>query len=427
MSVPSSWKTLEIEQQCKFGFTLDKLKEFILWQSIKDYAYILHDKDIKDDGSPKEEHIHLMLRFTGAVPTSAILAKCNAVFGENVVRVEQLEKCKKWKSAIAYLTHENVTGKHIYDRKEVYSNYEFEKDIEDALSDGIRLNNLLNGIASGEVKAYNIHEFVSVTDYAKWKTKIDSAFTYRANILLTKGDRDMKCIYIQGDSGVGKTTYAKKICNEREYSYYVSSGSNDVLDGYGGQDAIILDDLRPSALSLADLLKMLDNNTSSSVKSRYRNKVLECRLIVITTVLPINEFFSQVFKEQPETARQLRRRCETYILMKRETMQLGAYDPQSDTYVFTPNLPNPCGGLSLARTLAVTVDSMRSMLKGTMSDTDLENALKALVKKSMSEKHMGDGFIKIDDFDTVDDWLKAISSKAVDDVLEGQLSLFDNI
>lgn len=39
---------------------------------------------------------------------------------------------------------------------------------------------------------------------------------------------------------------------------------------------IILVDLRPSCMGLSDLLKMLDNNTSSTVKSRYKNKVLEC-------------------------------------------------------------------------------------------------------------------------------------------------------
>ena len=47
---------------------------------------------------------------------------------------------------------------------------------------------------------------------------------------------------------------------------------------------LILDDLRPSCIGLSDLLKMLDNHTSSSVKSRYYNKVLECKLIIITSI-----------------------------------------------------------------------------------------------------------------------------------------------
>lgn len=403
MGVPKSWKTVEIEQQCKFGWTEDGATMFLDgWSVVKDYAWILHNKCIKDDGiTPKDDHIHCMIRFNDSVPTTAILARAKAIFGnETTVTISNLEKCKKWKSAVAYLTHENVTGKHIYDRSEVHSNYNFEQDIEDALSYKIRLSRLLNDIAIGKVKDYNIYDFCTVEEYATWKSKIDSAFNYRAKILMAKGDRDMKCVYIQGDSGTGKTTYAKMMCNNKEFSYFVSSGSNDVLDGYGGQDAIILDDLRPSALSLADLLKMLDNNTSSSVKSRYRNKVLECRLIIITTVLDINEFFSQVFKEQPETAKQLRRRCETYIKMFKEVMRVGVYNNDTDTYVFMSDLPNPTSELAQKKTLEILANSLREMLRGTVPDDMLDDAVKKMIDKPIKETYT-DGFMTLSDTDTL--------------------------
>ena len=390
MASPKSWKTLEIEQKCSYGWTNDGVEKFIKdWSVIKDYAYICHDKDIKDDGTPKDAHIHLMMRFNDSVPTTAILAHAKAVFGnDTTVTDSQLEKCKKWKSAVAYLTHENVTGKYVYERSEVVSNYNFEQDIEDALSDKIRREKLITDIADGKIKQYNIHMHCSVVEFDKWKKSIDNAFAYRQKILLEKGDRDMKCIYIQGDSGVGKTTYAKELCENKEYSYFVSSGSNDVLDGYAGQDAIILDDLRPSALKLADLLKMLDNNTASSVPSRYSNKVLECRLIVITTVLPIDNFFSQVFSEQPETAKQLRRRCETYIKMYKDTMICSAYNKLTDSYLSMPPLPNPIAvkyGLTKEQTIDIMANSLRSMLKGTIPDDMLDDAVKKMLEKSDSD------------------------------------------
>lgn len=388
MGVPTSWKTIEIEQQCVYGWTVEKVAEFLEnWSVVKDYAYIVHDKDVRDDGTPKEPHIHCMIRFTGAVPTSAILARAKSITGnETTVTISQLERCKKWKSAIAYLTHENVQGKHVYERTEIISNYEFERDIEDAITPRIKLNKLLNDIADGKVKDYNIFEHCTVVEYTEWKNKIDNAFAYRARILMNKGDRNMKCIYIQGDSGTGKTTYAKDICNGKEYSYYVSSGSNDVLDGYGGQDALILDDLRPSALSLADLLKMLDNNTASTVKSRYRNKVLECKLIIITTTLDINTFFSEVFKEQPETAKQLRRRCELLIKMKQKTIEIGMYVKQEDEYFFGPPVPNPVAekyGMTKEDVVAIYKDAVTEMfgnLKG------LSDALDEMEKKTKQEK-----------------------------------------
>ncbi|MFT2804469.1 tRNA methyl transferase PRC-barrel domain-containing protein, partial [Candidatus Phytoplasma asteris] len=75
-------------------------------------------------------------------------------------------------------------------------------------------------------------------------------------------ERNMECVFITGMSGSGKTTLAKKIAKDKNYQTYISSGSNDVLDDYQGQECIILDDLRSNCLGLTDLLKMLDNNTS---------------------------------------------------------------------------------------------------------------------------------------------------------------------
>lgn len=396
MGMPKSFKTVEIEQQTRFGWTVDVVNATLNnWSVIQDFAYIVHDKDIKDDGVPKEPHIHVMIRFTGAVPTDAILARVKAVTGRNdIIKYEHLNKCHKWVSAVAYLTHENVQGKHIYDRSEVVSNYNFEDDIEKAMTGHVKLNKLLEEIANGEVKPYNINEHCTVSEYALWRTKIDSAFNYRANILLNRGDRDMKCIYIQGGSGVGKTSYAKSLCREREYSFFVSSGSNDVLDGYGGQDAIILDDLRPSALSLADLLKMLDNNTNSSVKSRYRNKVLECRLIIITTVLDIDTFFREVFKEQPETATQLRRRCETLIKMDADTMQVSLYNKELDTYISAPKIPNPMASLSLEKSVEVLANSLRETLRGTVPDAMLETVVQGIIDKSKTQTDKTAGFVQ---------------------------------
>ena len=80
MSVPKSWRTLEIMQQCRFGFTEEYVSEICKnWSVIKDYAYIKHDCDMNEDGTSVENHIHLMLRFNCAVPTSAILKKLDGV------------------------------------------------------------------------------------------------------------------------------------------------------------------------------------------------------------------------------------------------------------------------------------------------------------------------------------------------------------
>lgn len=151
----------------------------------------------------------------------------------------------------------------------------------------------------------------------------------------------MECYFITGKSGTGKTTYAKQLAKEMGYSVYISSGSNDVLDSYQGQDCIILDDLRPSCMGLSDLLKMLDNNTSSTVKSRYKNKVLECKLIIITTTLDIDTFFSNVFKDQEESCVQLKRRCGYHLTVTMEDIFIKKWLKGANEYSKAVRIPNP--------------------------------------------------------------------------------------
>ncbi len=44
-------------------------------------------------------------------------------------------------------------------------------------------------------------------------------------------ERHTTVYYICGKSGSGKTTLAKRIADSRKLDYFISSGSNDVMDG----------------------------------------------------------------------------------------------------------------------------------------------------------------------------------------------------
>ena len=104
----------------------------------------------------------------------------------------------------------------------------------------------------------------------------------------------MKIIFIHGDSGSGKSTYAelyaKMLCEKKGYrDFSRSSASNDIMQDYMGEDIFILDDYRDvdemtgKAESLSDTLKMLDPHYASSSKSRYTNKTFMGKLIIITS------------------------------------------------------------------------------------------------------------------------------------------------
>lgn len=336
---PKSFKTVQIEQECCYGLTNENLENALKWECIKDYAYIKHGRPIED----KDDHVHLMLRFKNAIPTQRILAYFNK---HNIqIEVQHLCKCYKWNGAIAYLTHENV-DKPKYDRKEVISNYDFENDINQALEekklkrDVKRAKEITEHIVNGEIKVYRIFDYLSVWEYHTYKKEIDNAIKYR-NLKIQKEGRSMECIYIQGGSGLGKTTMAKEIAKTQNLDYFISSGSNDVLDGYMGEPCIILDDLRASCMNLSDLLKMLDNNTSSTVKSRFYNKALSCKLIIITSIRDIEEFFSKVFENDGESKVQLLRRCKQKFIIRDENwIDCYYFDKKTQAYKYAAKLPN---------------------------------------------------------------------------------------
>jgi hypothetical protein len=285
-------KIFEIMQQVNY-LDLPLVQEVLRKDIIRDYAYILHDKDVKEDGTLKAPHYHIAVRLTEAYELKHI-AKW---FGLDTQYVSKVKG--RWNDLMLYLVHINAPNKHQYPLECVISNFDYSALIKHIDTES-RKEEIVSKIVAGEIREFNYHKEISGTEYVKFKSVIEKAFQYRT-AMLKGASREMDCIYINGDSGTGKTTYAKDLAMKKGYSIFVSSGSNDVLDGYGGEDCIILDDLRPSCMGLSDLLKMLDNNTSSSVKSRYKNKVLECKLIVITTTLEIDEFFKNVFAEQTET------------------------------------------------------------------------------------------------------------------------------
>ena len=263
------------------------------------YAYIYHDKDIKHDDDVNEDvvkpnHLHFMVNTGSSRWTFEMLLQRFSSIG---LKSTMLQKVRKgWNNGLSYLVHRTEgavnDGKHLYELKEVTANFDYSTTIgiieEQVEEKKTRIDEVIEKIDTLECRRYNIHDYISIEDYTKKgnKLKIDMAFSYvETRLKAERKDRDMEVYWIYGESGVGKTTLAKTLCKNQKWSFAVSSSSNDPLQDYEGQDALILDDFRPVGWSKSDVLKMLDNNTSSSIKSRYQNK-LTCYLkaIIVTTV-----------------------------------------------------------------------------------------------------------------------------------------------
>lgn len=332
----------------KILFDLEQMEAVLKTKKcIKKFAYIIHDSDeyVESDeqsnpehaaGELKPEHIHLLLKFHKNQPQKIeYVAKW---FGLGANFVQKIKS--NWGDACRYLIHQNAPDKFQYEVENVNANFDYEGFIK-SRSQQDDIDQILWRILDGDIREYNKTTQIDQLILVKHARKINDAFKVRSEHLQTnEQERSMTCFFITGDAGVGKTTLAKRIADEHQLPYYVSSGSNDVLDGYAQQPCLILDDMRPSSLGLSDLLKMLDPHTACSVKSRYKNKYLNCELVILTTVLDIDSFYRGVFSEEQEPVNQLKRRCQFHIRMDREIIRIEQWDQNLMRYAQTQAFKN---------------------------------------------------------------------------------------
>ena len=274
---------------------------------IKKYAYILHDKD--PDTTP---HYHIYLNFGR---TSIPLPDIAKWFGLQDSCIERVKG--RPVDILKYLVHGNDSqvNKYQYDYSEVVANFDFLAEIE---TDKVL----------GDFEKYSYAQQLQyvdslpVSEKMQAFTKLEKLWKIYCQCLVLNNDRDIDVVFIDGKGGTGKTYYAKKLLTQMGYDYCISSSSNDPFQDYLGQKAIILDDLRDTAFEFEDLLKMLDNNTASSVRSRFTNKVFNGKLIVITSTVPLRYWYKNYQYNANDTLIQLYRRITSYVVVTHDHVKV---------------------------------------------------------------------------------------------------------
>lgn len=298
-------------RHCEIVCNVDMLKvdlqeTLMNYKTIKEWAYIIHDKD---DTRP---HYHIYLNFGNPVDFD-LVAKWFKLESNFVSKIKGRKS-----DMLLYLTHgnENQKNKHQYSPSEVVANFDFETEIE-------------NSKIIGNFKDYSYAqqlEYVntlSITEKAKAFTQLKKLWELECQCLALNTDRDLMVIFITGKAGCGKTYYAKKMLERMNMDYCISSSSNDPFQDYLGQKAMILDDLRDRSFELEDLLKILDNNTKSSVKSRFNNKVFNGQVLVITSAVPLHYWYGRYKTANSEDdLNQLYRRIGCYIYVGEDLVRI---------------------------------------------------------------------------------------------------------
>lgn len=310
---------------------------------IKSWAIITHDKDVLPNGELKPPHFHCVLTFSNATTIKSI-ADC---IGVEMQYVEKIRTTTK--SARLYLIHRNDPEKYQYPPEDVRASFDYVSYVDDCPVRQKR-ENIAERIEKGEIKQYNLYTFITIDEYSRNYRYYQRCFEYRQNKL--RGlDRNMECIFITGPSGTGKTTYAKIIAAQKGYACYISSGGKNPLDDYQGQECIILDDTRSSTWNLTDFLKLTDNHTDSLVGCRYYNKsIAECKLLIVTSVKSLDEFYENATKEDNEPKIQLLRRFRMVLEMTPESMIIYYYNEGERRHLTVGKTVNPVSILFEPRT-----------------------------------------------------------------------------
>lgn len=311
-----------VQQLAHLKVLPEEIEEIVKKKSVvKKYAFIVHDRDVyseKDEktdlllpaekrkgikaGDLKPAHVHVYLNFGQSSASFRVVA---AWFKDGEERVSKVHG--RMGDMLKYLTHSNSPEKYQYSLSEVSTNMDIEEEIaKDAAAqrvygemDAVLLSFAAEEItfAQTQIRLKEIRVKCSERkqlEYWNTATKMAERIWKQNCAVSTKGQRDMEIIFIYGESGVGKSTYAEMyaafLCNEYGYRDVCrGSANNDVLQDYMGEDILILDDYRDvdemtgKAHSLPNTLKMLDPHFASSSESRYTNKTFTGKLIIITS------------------------------------------------------------------------------------------------------------------------------------------------
>lgn len=326
-----------------------------LKQKCEKWAMARHDKP--EENSP---HTHFVGFLTTSTRTEIKYIAKWANLPENMIEIVRSKA-----GMINYLDHHNEPNKVQYDHSIIESNFKVDeflnieiKKIEKKKSFNQKeefIQGVIIDIINGKIKRYNLfdnrseEEKIIISDK---KTRIDNAFKSFEEIKSNEKDRSMKCIYIQGESGSGKTLLAKNLpmllgmIEDKKQLYITSSGKNK-FDDYRGQPVVICDDFRASDSTFVDFLKLTDNNTSSKTGARFYNVMLNADLIIFTSIVPFSDFINELNINDSESIEQIYRRFDMLIKVIRTSKennfieaQTFARNEDTNKFDFTNPLPS---------------------------------------------------------------------------------------
>lgn len=330
-------KHLEAVLYVEDGWSAEKIVGILKdHRSVKKYAIMLHDKDQKEDGTPDKPHYHVYANYG---KTNVSIKHFAAWFNIRQENIQKINKGSSMYNVIQYYLHIDELDKHQYPISDIVANFDVEAFLEKCNS-ALDLEDIISRIELGEITRINYHQFIDAYCYAKNKHQIENAFEYVDDLIMsqTNGDRDCTSYWFSGHSRVGKSTLAKLFARQLGFSIYTSSEGTDPFGEYKGQECVILNDVRPDNMDFMKLINVIDPHVDSKIGSRYHNKFLRCRLIIITSTMTANQYASEFPKEE---SKQLFGRLKEEWFITADKVKAYTFDNNFGCFKYSWDMDNP--------------------------------------------------------------------------------------
>ena len=314
------------------------------YKTIKKWACILHDRDVYSEldefknsehkqGTKKPNHYHIYVNFGSQSVKHTLVANWFKI-GENMVqRIDTTAN-----NCLLYFVHGTndaiMEGKYQYTWSDVKHSSNWSPQV---LAEQVQYIGHFEKFSYKE-QIEKVHSIVDTQERVKMQELLDKSLKTELQYRSTFVDRYIQVMFITGNSGSGKTTFARQLVEKMNYfdivpkeywrkepndsdkpfrhlDYGISGMSNDVFESYKGEDVYILDDMRDTSFDLPDLLKFLDNHTNSSVKVRFANKCFVGVLLIITSTVPLSKWYKDLKRSGIESLKQLYRRINSYVIV----------------------------------------------------------------------------------------------------------------
>lgn len=297
-------------------FSEDNIKQCIGHKTIKQFAYVKHDKDLFTDddekngytaGEPKPVHWHVVLR-TDAALEIEVIAKWLGI-------PQQYIDVPKGKGAfldcVQYLSHESVKeqakGKHKYDDKEITANFDFRGELtkreENKLKYGRDLDREQQILHDVMYCRKTIKQVIAEDRifYMNSYKKVDGArlkYIQQCNPPTTRIN-----FYVTGKGGSGKGLLSRALARslypdlESDDDIFFTVGDGKAaFEGYDGQPVVIWNDCRSVELfnilgNRGNIFRVFDSHpTKERQNIKYGSINLINAVNIVNSVQPYVEF-----------------------------------------------------------------------------------------------------------------------------------------